>query len=56
MKSINGVALAKRIVSLAESGQRNNASMHALTFGALLHAALGDIKTSLSWLERAGAG
>ena len=48
-----GIALAVRILSLAESGGRNSTAMQALTLGALLHAALGDAKTSLTWLERA---
>jgi LuxR family maltose regulon positive regulatory protein len=48
-----GIALAVRILSLAESGKRNSAAMQALTLGALLHAALDDAKTSLAWLEHA---
>jgi LuxR family maltose regulon positive regulatory protein len=48
-----GVALAVRIISLSESRQRGSTSMQALTLGALLHAKLGDSKTSLIWLERA---
>jgi LuxR family maltose regulon positive regulatory protein len=48
-----GIALAVRILSLSESGQRNSTTMQALTLGALLHAASDDAKTGLVWLERA---
>ncbi len=48
-----GIALAIRILSLAESGKRNNTVLQVLTLGARLYAAAGDGKTSLAWLERA---
>jgi LuxR family maltose regulon positive regulatory protein len=48
-----GIELAERLIALAESGQRHNTSMQALTLGALMHARAGDLKTSLQWLERA---
>ena len=49
-----GVALARHIISLAESGalHGNGVTMQALTLGALLYAGLGDEKTSLVWLVR----
>jgi LuxR family maltose regulon positive regulatory protein len=48
-----GIRLARQILSLAESGQRNATALQAWILGALLHSAAADPKTSLLWLERA---
>ena len=48
-----GIQLAEKILTLAESGQRNNTSMLALVLGALIHERLGDAKSASTWLERA---
>lgn len=48
-----GIALADRILSLAESGQRNNTTIQTLILGSLCYASSGDEKLSLVWLGRA---
>jgi LuxR family transcriptional regulator, maltose regulon positive regulatory protein len=48
-----GLHLAEKILTLAESGQRNNTSMQALALGALIHERLGDAKSASAWMERA---
>jgi LuxR family transcriptional regulator, maltose regulon positive regulatory protein len=49
----DGIQLAEKVLSLAESGQRNNTSMQALALGALIHEKLGDAKSASAWMERA---
>lgn len=48
-----GAQLAARILTLAESGQRNNTSIQALVLGAIIYEQLGEAKTAAAWLERA---
>jgi len=48
-----GIQLAGRILSLAESGQRSSTSLQALVLGALLHERLGDARSACAWMERA---
>lgn len=48
-----GIALAERILTLAESGQRNRTAMLASVLGALIHERLGNGKSAAAWLERA---
>lgn len=48
-----GIQLAERTLTLAESGQRNNTSILALVLGALIHERLGDAASASAWLERA---
>lgn len=48
-----GIALAERILTLAESGQRNRTAMLALVLGALIHEQSGDMPSASAWLERA---
>jgi LuxR family maltose regulon positive regulatory protein len=47
-----GIQLARQILSLAESGQRNATAIQALILGALLFSAADDPVTSMNWLER----
>jgi len=46
-----GIQLAERILTLAESGQRNSTSMLASVLGALIHERLGDAKSASAWLD-----
>jgi len=48
-----GIQLAEKILTLAESGQRNSTSMLASVLGALIHERLGDAKSASAWLDRA---
>lgn len=48
-----GIQLAEKILTLAESGQRNNTSMLALVLGALIHERLGDSRSASAWMGRA---
>jgi LuxR family maltose regulon positive regulatory protein len=48
-----GIQLAEKILTLAESGQRNNTSMQALVLGALIHERLGDAKSASAWMGHA---
>ena len=48
-----GIKLVSRILSLAESGQRNNTSIQALVLGALIYDKMSEVKSASAWMERA---
>jgi len=48
-----GIELAERILTLAESGQRNRTAILASVLGALIHERLGNTRSADAWLERA---
>jgi len=50
---VQGIALAEKILTLAESGQRDRTAMLASVLGALMHKRLGNEQTALVWLQRA---
>lgn len=47
------IKLAEKILTMAESGQRNSTAMLASVLGAVIHERLGNEKPALAWLERA---